>query len=166
MLDVVTGINSVLGGIKELIEIVGKLKSLNAKTEDVLAAQQSVLGLQQSMFEIKEKVFMLQDENASLKKQIENFEDFEVYRQDFELHPIAGGVYAYIGKQVEKLDNTTPWYCQPCFDNRKKAVLQFAKRQLHTDDYQCPLCGTHIAVPHGIKNLAQTARPGSRWGDY
>ena len=166
MIEIIKTINEAITGTKSLVELFSKFRSGKPSHEDISAAYERMLNLQQTILDTKEAVLTLQDENSSLKKQIGKLKDFEIYRQNHELKPIAPGALAYVSKDTKEINNNIPWYCQTCFDNEQKSVFQFAERKSKHDIYQCYACYSQLRIPHGIKHEAKTISSTSRFGGY
>lgn len=136
------------------------------KGEKLAAAQENVAQAHKHLAEAEIALRSLNQELADCENRIRALEDElkkvknkQAEKENMNLTRIAGGAFVYTPKSVEDSVQTGLWYCQPCLDDEKRSVLQFAQREFTTDRYQCPRCGAAIQVPHDERpNIAAGGR--------
>lgn len=106
--------------------------------------------VQAALIEAHQQILALQEENSQLREEKATLAARLAELETCDLKQLAGGAFAYVPEDKSGALKNGPWYCQPCFDDGKRAVVQFAKRDLHFDRYDCPRCGAAIRVANSV----------------
>ncbi len=155
-MDIAAILGSVRMGVGVATDTVGLLHSLRSTSrdgaKDLDAAIQRVTTLQKALLEAQDGISALKDRCTEQADQVKALEQRLAERDAHILHDTGKMAFVYVRKESADHDTKNgPWFCQPCFDQGKKAVLQFAQREFHFDRYKCPLCGSEIRVPNDNK---------------
>lgn len=157
-MEIITTIDAAVGTIKNAMDIVTVLRDARSKQPHELAtAFDAIFKAQQLVMETKQIALSLTDENLKLKKAMSDMESFEAEKQHYHLQAVGPGAFAYLKENESQVVKPVPWFCQACFDNRKKSVLQLAQRDFGHDTYKCHQCGATIMVPNDIERTIATA---------
>jgi hypothetical protein len=125
------------------------LKSRDAKIlADGTRDLQSLLGDAIGKFLEAQQAQMAQlEEIAALKAEIKKFSDWETEKQRYELKGVGHGVTAYMLKPEVRGSEPPHWLCPTCFENGKKAHLQFSVRMAGGGSvYRCKGCEGHMVT--------------------
>lgn len=101
--------------------------------KEIEKAKTELYNTQGIILNIQQDLFRLQDENQRLKKQIEEYDNWEKKAEEYKLVKTKGNarVYQYTGK--EEVDH---YLCPNCFNNKKKGILQDT---LYGGNFRCSL---------------------------
>lgn len=98
---------------------------INAATADIA---QRLLDIQQVALQAQERVATLMLSEGELRRRLAELEQRQRERDDYALHEIRPGAFAYALQQAVAGVNTPQHYlCQPCFDDGLKRVLRFER---------------------------------------
>lgn len=150
---IASAFNSAAGGLKDVVSLFKDLRGRQPKPEEISMAFERVLAAQEAVLDTKQMVFALQEENADLKKRLDECQQFQVDKDKLELRSVAPGAFAYVDKTVDSPYVGVPWYCQHCLDDRKKSVFQFAQREFGFDLLKCYACDAEIKKANGVDVL-------------
>ena len=131
-----------LSRLKISSEVSSKVTEMNA---EIISAQGYTLSAQQRQMELINRVSELEKEVMSLK-------EWDTKKDDYELKSIQGTAFAYAMKETVETSEPPHWLCQPCFENRKKSVLQKQGpgHGEHKPTWRCPVCKAEIRVSYNI----------------
>lgn len=137
-------IASVRDGLKS-----GKLTDADIKRlqEQVASLLDTALSAKAAQLQLQDLVFRLQAENEAQKSKIARMEAFDAEAGEYDLKPISPHSFGYFKKNTAEEMGKTPIYCVPCFDERRKSILQFAQVEHSFDVLKCPKCGTTVRAP-------------------
>jgi hypothetical protein len=83
----------------------------------------------------------------ALKTEIAKFRDWDSEKQKYELKNVGNGVSAYMTKPAARGVEDPHWLCPTCFENGKKAYLQFSVRMSSGGSvYRCKGCNGHVTT--------------------
>lgn len=173
-------VGAVAGSTDSIIKTVKSLKELVAgekvKDEDVPKLKAALTELLDAALEDKHARFSayeaevrLRGQIAELERQLREIDDFDRDAADFELVALVTNSFVYKRKAVPVVPGNTPLYCAPCFDQRRRVILQLVQRATSEDTVECPSCKTQARVPTGrpphapAKVFRRTFLPGDRY---
>lgn len=140
---VVHGLKAASTIAKELLsldisrEVSAKAVEMNAA---ILEAQHSAIAAQTRQMELADRVRQLEEDVVQLK-------DWDVQKKDYELKNLDGTSFAYVLKDDVETSEPPHWLCQPCFEDKKKAVLQRTEKNREgRATWGCPICKADIRV--------------------
>lgn len=144
----VDSVTKLVGSVRDMLKA-GKLSDADVKglQEKVSNLFDVALTAKAAQFDMQNAVFGLQSENDALKGKIAHMEAFDAQADDYELKAVSPNSFAYLKKGTPEQMGKTPYLCVPCFDERRKSVLQYSQPELSFDVVICPKCGTTVRVP-------------------
>lgn len=145
MTDVFTAIKAALEFIKQ-INTVAKSIEINSITcelqQQVLNIQEITLNAQSQILELTQEKSRLTQEVSNLEKEITGLKKWNIDKENYELKKLFGNVYGYVLKQnIESSDASIP-FCQRCFEEGYKSVLQRISVINGIQKIKCQRCGT------------------------
>jgi hypothetical protein len=156
--EIIATFDAMAGATGRAADTFGKALGLLRRDDRqaILSAQEAALEFQEKLQATKRAVSVLQDEKERLEKRVRELEDHLKQHETMTVKQVAYGATVYVtAVPAEQAGEggiaPLPWYCQPCFDEGKKAVLQLHKRDFGTDVFQCPRCQAQIQVPNDIR---------------
>jgi len=144
--------------VKSVTEALGAVRRLLPadKSQELAAAEQALAQLKEELPALKDLAFALKLENGELKEENLSLKQQLADRQQATLQRVGAGAFVYVLDGHAEALKDGPWYCQPCFDQGAKSVLQFAAREFGFDLFKCPRCGGQIKVPNSVKAHVRT----------
>jgi hypothetical protein len=128
-LEIAKGANS----LANYSELVAAVSEVNTKLMDATAVALSGL----------EKQAALTSEIADLKEKLREAENFQGKMQNYNLHELETGVFAYRYEPVVQSSEPTHYLCPDCVNNRIPTILQPGSGALH-----CHVCKTAMLYKH------------------
>lgn len=111
-------------GLSSLQTALGLAKTLNAAATQA-AINDVKLELQDHIFAARQALAAADDRIRELEQQIVQFEHWEGEKKRYRLRAIDVHAFAYMLEPGMENGEPPHWLCQPCFENRKRSVLQF-----------------------------------------
>ncbi len=141
-------VTKLIGSVRDLLKP-GKLSDTDIQT---LRTQISdlfdvAITAKAAQFDLQQAAIALQAEKDALTSKVAKMEAFDAQAVEYELRAISPNSFAYLKKEAPNAVGQTPYLCVPCFDERHKAILQFAQADYGFDILKCPKCGTTVRVP-------------------
>ena len=120
-------------------------------TSAVLDAQDHALAARQHQYELMQR-------NDALETELQALKDWSAERANYELVSVSSyGAYVYAPKSGAALPGANHWLCQPCVENAKKGMMQFAGHLLDRNSggnmavWKCSVCQGEIRVKPNAK---------------
>lgn len=117
----------------------------------ILEAQQALFAAQQAEASTAQKIGALEQEIVRLK-------DWSAEKASYQMTAICRGAFAYTRKPGMEAGEPPHWLCTTCFENGKKAVLQFQGQQREPNggrgsysDWRCNGCKATVTVQYTRK---------------
>jgi hypothetical protein len=145
-------------GLEALSSATGLVKALStaateAQINDVkIGLQSSLLDMQSALAAAQNAQTSASDEIRGLKEEIMGLENWDAEKQRYQLDDIDAGAFAYTLKAGMENGEPPHWLCQPCFENRKKSVLQItggggrAPGRPIQAEWACNVCGGTMSL--------------------
>lgn len=171
VMDVIKIGGEAAGPVKALSEAVKSLKDLWPSaggkasaaqaelTQKFLAVAQVAAALQQENTTLKDRIAKLERQNSSLRKTKRE-------RNDYVLRALMPHSHAYVAKEEAEAAKPTRLYCQPCFDNGERSLMQHDKTDWHFDVLKCPRCGALTRSPNDVKPEVRVGRVNTRFSVF
>ena len=151
----------------QAIKTVKSLKDL-FKVEDkspaAREAREKLVELQDQLTTMREQASTLKAALADLKEQLADRENFLAEAKNYILTETAPNSLAYVLKSPATEAEKAIRLCTPCFEDKRRSIMQFEKQDWHFDTLRCPRCESTIRVPNDIKPAIMTVhRERSLW---
>lgn len=143
--SVVQALKSATDAVKTLMEV----REIGGMHEKALEAKAQLLAAYDVALSAREREEALLAENRKLKERTAQLEQWDAGKDQYELHDVGPGAFAYVRKADAQPPEKPHWLCVTCFDNRRRSVLQYAGRTESRREsiYKCGTCGAQIRVP-------------------
>lgn len=147
-MDPIAGIGSALGSINAAISLVRVAVGAKMDAEvraKVLEAMDALIQSQTQLLDARIQMHDLVDENRTLKRKLEEREDWKQRADRYELVKAPGGamVHQFKGEPAH-------YACPACFERQQVQVLQ--DRRVMSGDWSCPSCDKTFHVTQPTKN--------------
>ncbi|MEI6207329.1 MAG: hypothetical protein WCP20_11135 [Desulfuromonadales bacterium] len=109
--------------------------------------KQQLLEIMGQLLKLQGFAFELMEENAKLKRKIEETQRKKEHLEDCEPCELAPGVWAYRDKITTETVSTSAgaitrqYLCSNCFQSEKKSILKRADHDYRGVHWVCPSCG-------------------------
>jgi hypothetical protein len=119
-----------------------------------------------AVIELQEKIIFAQQAQSALTEQVRELEkevvDLKTWHQGekkkYDLKCVASGAFAYVRKEGVEPPEPTHWLCTKCYENGKKSILQYHRRDRHDHIYRCSICGEEIRVNYSVSPTGTSSR--------
>ena len=119
-----------------------RIRSLLPRGDNEAAAL--MLEMQDKLLEAKKEALALKQENIAIKTEIDEIKSFASQKENYVLKPVSPGVRAYVPEKMADEPENAPWYCPACFEEGKKALFQFNRREGFMPVYACQRCKSEV----------------------
>ncbi len=129
--------------IKSLFE----LKTSTAIIEQLNVLNKELFAIHSSNLELQQQLSAAHTEIANLKKEITSFEAWDNQKNRYKLYSPWNGAIVYAITEANSGGEPPHWLCTKCFDERKRAFLNFRKAKDGYEEYFCH-CGYVVTSKH------------------
>ena len=139
-----TAIFDILAHLSEIKSIQGESKvKISKMMTEVMTAHNLTLAAQKNEMALLKTISQLEEE-------IKNHKAWDIEKEQYELNTIDGLAFVYVRKKSVKIVETPHWLCATCYQESKKSILQFKRREeLRKDLWCCNQCSAEIRIKAG-----------------
>ncbi|OHV11179.1 hypothetical protein [Kushneria phosphatilytica] len=119
-----------------------------------------VAELREALLDVKDKSLDLQQERQALEHKVMELEDqlreyerFDLEQADYEDHAFPSGAWVVIEKPIAQRMRSAgdsvlqpKYFCQACFERRKRSILQPEAKSQPRKVFMCHLC--NLSIPY------------------
>ena len=153
----ITEIGAAMSGLqatKDIVKGMTIIRDAAALNTVKVHLQSSILDAQEQLFAALEKQAAMSARVVELEQEVMRLKDWSAERETYQLAQVYTGAYVYMRKAGMEAGQPPHWLCAPCYDNRKKSILQrldAAGARPPTREWQCPSCKATISVGYRTK---------------
>lgn len=127
-----------VGALKSAFDLAKGLKEI----DDASRRNAAVIDLQEKILTAQSAQSSMLDRISELEKKVESFERWEREKERYALRDVSGrGEFAYVLKASMQAGEPSHAICVNCYQESKKAVLQFSGKGFEAEKYwRCPVC--------------------------
>jgi len=130
--------------IKSLFE----LKTSTAIVEQLNVLNKELFAVHSSNLELQQQLSAAHTEIANLKKEITGFEAWDNQKSRYKLYSPWSGAMVYAVTEANSGGEPPHWLCAKCFDERKRAFLNYRiNKDSGYEEYFCH-CGYVVTSNH------------------
>ncbi len=141
------GVTKLAGSIKDVVKS-GKVTGpeLDSLRDDVSRLYDQAISAKALNLELLASMADLKAAYDAQNRKIADMESFDAERSQYVLRQLAPHSHAYIQERTADPAEPMRYYCVPCFDDRRKSILQFNRPDYHADILQCPRCKNEVRI--------------------
>jgi rubrerythrin len=125
----------------DIIKGILSIKSMTEINEKAIELQGIILSLQDKIFDIQKEYSEIYDKYSEISNWTKNI------ASHYSLYDTGEGKFVYALKQeFVKPDEPMHWICAQCFNERKKSILQAARKDEFAHSVQCPICKFYVFI--------------------
>jgi len=126
-----------------LIKTVADLTTDTKVKEKTVAANNALIEIQSGLLTMQKESLELQQENDKLKRQIEQFNDWEKTKTLYKLVH-TGGSIMYQPSDLNPIQEPKRYYCPNCFEQKCLSIAQYFRTA--GNNHFCPKCKTNYDI--------------------
>lgn len=130
--------------MKDITEAMIGMRDTALFQSKAIELQSKIMDAQNSVFAANEERAALVERVSQLEAKVTSLEAWEAEKQRYELKHLPPGAYAYSLKEEARGTEPAHYICQPCYESRKKSILQSKGPHNGVEKFSCPACGAEI----------------------
>jgi hypothetical protein len=134
-----------LGALKTAFDMAQGLQ----KIHDAVARDRAAIELQKEIVAAQAAQLTLLERVSELEREVAGFEKWEAEKERYALKDFGGNSFAYELKPEASKGEPPHRICPNCYENRKKAILQFQfVNSRGREQWKCGTCDNEIEFGH------------------